>query len=328
MRLATVTPMSVLVTGGAGYIGSHVVRLLQQRGERVVVVDDLSNGRVQRVGDAPVVQVDLGTDAAAGALASAFAEHDVDAVIHFAARKQVGESVAKPARYWAQNVGGTANLLQAMEDAGVGKLVFSSSAATYGAPATALVREDGPAEPINPYGQTKLVGEWMSRAAGVAWGLRAANLRYFNVAGAGWSDLGDAAVMNLIPIVFRALDEGRAPVVFGDDYPTPDGSCIRDYVHVLDLARAHLAALDHLAADERPFDTFNVGSGSGSSVFEVLRVVREVTGVDVQPDVRERRAGDPPQLVADVSRINDTLGWSTTKDLTDIVASAWEAWRA
>ncbi|WP_328294907.1 UDP-glucose 4-epimerase GalE [Kineococcus sp. NBC_00420] len=319
--------MSVLVTGGAGYIGSHVVRLLQQRGEQVVVVDDLSNGRAARVGDATVVEVDLATDAAAPALADAFATHGVDAVVHFAARKQVGESVARPAHYWSQNVGGMANLLQAMETAGVGKLVFSSSAATYGAPQSAVVREDGPAEPINPYGQTKLVGEWMSRAAGVAWGLRAANLRYFNVAGAGWDDLGDSAVMNLIPIVFTALDAGEVPTVFGGDYPTPDGSCIRDYVHVLDLARAHLAALDHLGTEERPFDTFNVGSGAGSSVFEVLEVIRRVTGVDVAPDVRERRAGDPPQLVADVSRITSTLGWSTTKDLDDIVGSAWAAWK-
>ncbi|PRY12560.1 UDP-glucose 4-epimerase GalE [Kineococcus rhizosphaerae] len=320
--------MSVLVTGGAGYIGSHVVRLLQQRGTDVVVVDDLSNGRAQRVGDAPVVELDLATDAAAPALERAFAEHDVDAVIHFAARKQVGESVAKPARYWSQNVGGTANLLQAMESAGVGKLVFSSSAATYGAPAVEVVREDGPAEPINPYGQTKLVGEWMTRAAGVAWGLRAANLRYFNVAGAGWDDLGDSAVMNLIPIVFTALDAGRAPAVFGDDYPTPDGSCIRDYVHVLDLAKAHLAALDHLAGEDRPHDTFNVGTGRGASVFEVLAEIRAVTGVDLDPVVNARRAGDPPRLVADVERITSTLGWSATQDLHDIVASAWSAWRA
>ena len=259
---------------------------------------------------------------------AAFAEDGVEAVVHCAARKHVGESELQPGRYWSQNVGGTANLLQAMADGGVGKLVFSSSAATYGAPATDVVREDGPAEPINPYGQTKLVGEWMARAAGVAWGLRSASLRYFNVAGAGWDDLGDTAVMNLIPIVFEALDAGRAPVVFGGDYPTPDGSAIRDYVHVLDLAQAHLAALDHLAADERPHDVFNVGSGSGSSVLEVLAVVREVTGVDVEPDVRERRAGDPPRLVADVSRISETLGWSTTKDLRDIVASAWRARKA
>lgn len=320
--------MSVLVTGGAGYIGSHVVRLLQQRDEQVVVVDDLSNGRTERIGDAPVVQVDLARESAPELLTRAFSEHAVDAVIHFAARKQVGVSVQQPAMYWQQNVGGGANLLQAMADAGVGKLVFSSSAATYGAPDVDLVREDGPAEPINPYGQTKLVGEWMNRAAGVAWGLRSANLRYFNVAGAGWPDLGDSVVMNLIPIVFTALDEGRAPVVFGGDYPTPDGSAVRDYVHVHDLALAHLAALDGLDRDERPHDVYNVGTGSGSSVFEVLRVIGEVTGIDTTPDVRDRRAGDPPALVADVSRIEADLGWKASRDLTDIVTTAWEAWRA
>ncbi len=328
--MATITGMSVLVTGGAGFIGSHVVRLLQQRGEDVVVVDDLSNGRAERVGDSPLVQVDLAAEGAQEVLRGAFAEHSVDAVVHFAARKQVGESVQRPAWYWQQNVGGQANLLQAMQDAGVGRLVFSSSAATYGAPQVDVVREDGPAEPINPYGQTKLVGEWMNRAAGVAWGLRSANLRYFNVAGAGWPDLGDAVVMNLIPIVFTALDAGRAPVVLGDDYPTPDGSCVRDYVHVLDLAEAHLAALDHLAggAAEEGHDVFNVGTGAGASVFEVLRVVREVTGIDVEPEVRERRAGDPPRLVADVTRIREELGWTGSKDLHDVVSSAWEAWRA
>ncbi|MCI2237849.1 UDP-glucose 4-epimerase GalE [Paenibacillus sp. TRM 82003] len=322
--------MSVLVTGGAGFIGSHVVRLLQQRGDDVVVVDDLSNGRAERVGDSPLVRVDLAAEGAQEVLRAAFTEHSVDAVVHFAARKQVGESVERPARYWQQNVGGQANLLQAMQDAGVGRLVFSSSAATYGAPQVDVVREDGPAEPINPYGQTKLVGEWMNRAAGVAWGLRSANLRYFNVAGAGWPDLGDSVVMNLVPIVFTALDAGRAPVVFGDDYPTPDGSCVRDYVHVLDLAEAHLAALDHLAGDAagEAHDVFNVGTGTGASVFEVLRVVREVTGIDVEPEVRERRAGDPPQLVADVTRIREELGWTASKDLRDIVSSAWEAWRA
>ncbi|PPK97773.1 UDP-glucose 4-epimerase [Kineococcus xinjiangensis] len=319
--------MSVLVTGGAGYIGSHVVRLLQERGQDVVVVDDLSNGSASRTGGAPIVQVDLAVDAAPARLVEAMREHDVSSVIHFAARKQVGESVAKPAWYWKQNVGGTANLLLAMEEAGVSQLVFSSSAATYGAPATELVREDGPAEPINPYGQTKLVGEWMTQGAAVAWGLRAANLRYFNVAGAGWPDLGDPAAMNLIPMVFDRLERGEAPAIFGDDYPTPDGTCIRDYVHVLDLARAHLAALDHLATDERPFDVFNVGTGTGASVRQVIDEVRRASGREVEPVVNPRRPGDPPKLVADVSRVRDVLGWEASEDLTSIVGSAWEAWR-
>jgi UDP-glucose 4-epimerase len=165
----------------------------------------------------------------------------------------------------------------------------------------------------------------MSRAASRAWGLRAANLRYFNVAGTGWPDLADTAVMNLVPIVFAALREGKNPKVFGDDYATTDGSCVRDYVHVLDLAEAHLSALDYLDSDDRPYDVFNVGTGAGSSVFEVLAEIRKVSGLDFEIDIAERRAGDPPYLAADVSRINETLGWKAKKGLHEIVASAWEA---
>jgi UDP-glucose 4-epimerase len=188
-----------------------------------------------------------------------------------------------------------------------------------------FVGEDFNCKPINPYGETKLIGEWLGRAAGKAWGLRAVNLRYFNVAGAGWDDLADTAVANLIPIAFAALKAGEAPKVFGDDYATADGSCVRDYVHVLDLADAHLVALDYLERDDRNFDTFNVGTGTGSSVFEVLAEIKTATDIDFEPEVMPRRAGDPPYLCADVSRIKNELGWSASQDLASIVSSAWKA---
>ena len=317
--------MTVLVTGGAGYIGSHVVRLLQESGRKVVVIDNLSSGVQQRIGSAELVALDLADQDAPARLADLMRSHRVESVIHFAARKQVGESVLKPEWYFEQNIGGMAHLLQAMQQTGVEKLVFSSSAATYGIPAVDYVDEDYNCQPINPYGQTKLIGEWMVANAAKAWGLRGANLRYFNVAGAGWPDLADTAVMNLVPIVFAALRDGKAPIVFGDDYPTADGSCVRDYVHVLDLAHAHIAALDYLNRDERIHATFNVGSGSGSSVFEVLAEIKKVSGIDFAIDVQSRRAGDPPYLCADVARIKNELGWVAKHDLHDIIQSAWDA---
>ena len=322
--------MKVLVTGGAGYIGSHVVRLLQQRGDQVVVVDDMSAGVQARIGDAKLVTIDLAAPEALATLTKLFTDEAVDAVVHLAARKKVGESVEKPEWYYSQNVGGMANLMGAMREAGVKKLVFSSSAATYGMPNVGEVNEDYVCQPINPYGETKLVGEWMVDAAAAAWGLRGVNLRYFNVAGAGWPDLADTAVANLVPIVFEAIRNGKNPIVFGDDYDTPDGSCIRDYVHVHDLADAHLAAIDYLnsvdsSGDSRKFSTFNVGTGKGSSVFDVLAEIKKVSGIDFKIDVQPRRAGDPPALAADVSRIKNELGWTAKHDLHDIVQSAWEA---
>ena len=317
--------MSILVTGGAGYIGSHVVRLLQNQGAETIVVDDFSSGIDQRIGESKLVHLNLASPQAEAALVDAIREYQVDSVIHLAARKQVGESVEKPEMYFEQNIGGMANLLSAMRQTRVTKLVFSSSAATYGMPDVDLVSEDLHCEPINPYGQTKLIGEWMTANASRAWGLRAANLRYFNVAGAGWPDLADTAVMNLVPIVFAALKAGQNPKVFGTDYPTPDGSCVRDYVHVLDLAEAHIAALDYLDQDERQHSTFNVGTGVGSSVLEVLEEIRTVSGIDFEIDFASRRAGDPPRLCADVSRIAETIGWTAKRNLHDIIESAWHA---
>jgi UDP-glucose 4-epimerase len=317
--------MSVLVTGGAGYIGSHVVRLLHQRGDSVIVVDDLSSGLVERIGSSKIVQLNLASPNAVEVLTQTMRDHEVTSVIHLAAQKQVGVSVQEPERYFSENIGGMANLLAAMRQTGVDRLVFSSSAATYGMPDVDSVTEDAACNPINPYGETKLIGEWMSANASRAWGLRAANLRYFNVAGAGWPELADTAVMNLVPIVFAALKAGKDPVVFGDDYPTPDGSCIRDYVHVHDLAEAHLSALDYLERDDRKFSTFNVGTGAGSSVFEVLNEVKRVTGIDFKIDLQARRAGDPPSLCANVSRIEEELGWTAKRGLPEIIESAWAA---
>lgn len=317
--------MKVLVTGGAGYIGSHVVRSLAERGDSVVIVDDLSEGLLPRVAPHQLLSLDIASEGAIEALVDFMKSEKVEAVIHLAARKKVGESVEKPEWYYSQNIGGQANLLMAMREANVRKLVFSSSAATYGMPDVDQVTEDTECRPINPYGETKLIGEQLVSRSAVAWGLRGVNLRYFNVAGAGWPDLADTAVANLIPIVFSAIRSGKTPKVFGDDYQTPDGSCVRDYVHVQDLALAHLAALDYLESESREYNTFNVGTGLGSSVFKVLEEIRKVSGVDFKLEVVPRRAGDPPYLCADVNRIKRTLGWQAKYGLHEIVESAWTA---
>ncbi len=320
--------MSTLVTGGAGYIGSHVVRLLQERGERVVVVDDLSSGYAERIGDAALVQVDISKDEALRILTETMIDYDVDAVIHFAAQKQVGVSVQRPSLYYRQNVGGMANLLRAMYDSGVRDIVFSSSAAVYGQPTVDLVPEDAPTEPINPYGQTKLIGEQMLADCTRAWNLNYIALRYFNAAGAGWNDLADTYTLNLIPIALEVLAQGGEPVVFGDDYPTPDGTCVRDYVHVLDLAKAHLVALDALRDKSVVNRAFNVGTGRGSSVFEVLDALREASDWDFGQEIGPRREGDPATLVADCSSIELALGWKAELGLPQIVESAWTARQA
>jgi UDP-glucose 4-epimerase len=315
--------MKLLVTGGAGYIGSHVVRAAEAAGHSCVVVDNLSTGLVKRI-SCPIVELELSSPDSVSLLARLMREHKFDSVIHLAARKQVGESVQKPEEYFLENLGGLGNLLLAMREVGLKSLVFSSSAATYGMPDVDLVSEDYPGVPINPYGQTKLIGELMVENAEV-WGLKGVNLRYFNVAGAGASDLADTAALNLIPIAINAIKAGKAPVVFGTDYPTPDGSCIRDYVHVEDLALAHLAAVDYLVGEGQQFKTFNVGTGVGASVIEVLDALKIASGNDFEVSISERRAGDPPRLVADVSRIEQVLGFRTKHDLTSIVQSAWDA---
>jgi UDP-glucose 4-epimerase len=317
--------MSVLVTGGAGYIGSHVARILSQSGTEVVVVDNYSTGLDSRVLGLPGASLELSDPGAIPALEQLMTAHKVTAVVHLAALKQVGESVENPEEYFLKNLGGQANLLKAMKNTSVKKLVFSSSAATYGVPDVDLVSETQSPEPINPYGQSKLIGEWMAKNAQVAWGLSHVSLRYFNVAGAGWPDLADTQKLNLIPIIFAAIKEGTKPKVFGNDYPTIDGSCVRDYVHVMDLAKAHVAALDHLENTSRQHDVFNVGTGTGSSVLEVIQQVKKTTGVDFDFEIASRRAGDPPKLIADVVRINQVMNWKAENGLAEIVESAWQA---
>lgn len=317
--------MTTLVIGGAGYIGAHVVQLLLERGESVAVVDDLSTGFRNRIGDAPLIEQDVTADGAVEVLEREMRERGVKAVIHFAAHKQVGESVEKPEMYWHDNIGGLANVLDAAARAGVRDFVFSSSAAVYGTPDVDLVDEELECRPINPYGATKYVGEWMLADAERAHGMRTVALRYFNVAGAGSPELADTLVMNLVPIVLDTLECGKGPKVFGNDYDTPDGTCIRDYVHVEDLADAHVAALGYLENDEREHRVFNVGTGKGSSVLEVIDAIGRAKGIEITPEIAPRRAGDPARLVCSTERIEKALGWKSSKDLDDIVRSAVEA---
>ncbi|MER7051200.1 UDP-glucose 4-epimerase GalE [Streptomyces sp. NPDC000351] len=319
--------MSWLVTGGAGYIGGHVVRALVDGGERVVVYDDLSTGAADRVPD-PVPLV-VGSVLDGTLLEGAMRDHAVTGVVHVAAKKQVGESVERPLHYYRENVTGLRTLLEAMTSAGVARLVFSSSAAVYGMPDVDLVTEDTPCLPMSPYGETKLVGEWLINAAARAHGIRAASLRYFNVAGAAAPELSDSGAFNLIPMVFERLEAGDAPRVFGDDYATPDGTCVRDYIHVQDIASAHLAAARRLKdAPEGTSLTLNIGRGEGSSVREMVDRILQVTGrQDLAPRVTARRPGDPARVVASADRAHEELGWSARHDLDDMIESAWQGWR-
>lgn len=321
--------MTVLVTGGCGYIGAHVVHALHQAGQEAVVVDDLSYGKPSRIEGARLYGMDIAAPGADKRMAEIMKEHEVDSVIHFAARKQVGESVEKPLWYYQQNLNGMLNVLSAMKESGAGKLVFSSSAATYGVPPVDVVPEDVvPMLPINPYGQTKLFGEWMARACEKSFGLRFCALRYFNVAGCGPVELEDPAILNLIPMVFDRLRQGKAPAIFGADYPTSDGTCVRDYIHVSDLADAHIAALSYLDRDERKYDAFNVGTGEGTSVRQIVDEIKSVTGLPFTESIEKRRAGDPPHLIGSPKRINEEMDWHAKYDVHDIVESAWAAWQA
>jgi UDP-glucose 4-epimerase len=309
-----------LVTGGAGYIGSHVVRSLVGAGHGVVVLDDLSTGLAARV-DGPLVVGDCGD---AALVRATLAEHAISGVVHLAAGKAVEESVRDPLGYYRRNLFTMVELLDAMADCGIDRFVYSSSAAVYGETTTASVGEDDPTVPVNPYGETKLAGEWLIRGQARAVGLRYAALRYFNVAGAGAPELADTTTSNLVPLVLGAIEQGVAPRIFGDDYPTPDGTCVRDYIHVADLAQAHVAVIAPLAGDGAAA-VYNVGCGVGYSVREVISVAADITGRAVVPEVTLRRPGDPAQVVADNTRITTRTSWRPRHDLRDMVASAWDA---
>ncbi|MGW4287815.1 UDP-glucose 4-epimerase GalE [Streptomyces sp. NPDC004673] len=318
--------MTWLITGGAGYIGAHVARALHDAGEDVVVLDDLSAAVPERLpGGVALVE---GSTLDGDLLKRVFAEHGVTGVVHLAARKQVGESVAEPVRYYRENIGGLATLLDAIADAGVRRLVFSSSAAVYGNPDVDLITEDTPCAPVNPYGETKLAGEWLVRAAGQAHGISTVCLRYFNVAGAAAPELADTGVFNIVPMVFDRLTRDEAPRIFGADYPTPDGTCVRDYIHVTDLAEAHLAAARRLADGSVTGDlTLNIGRGEGVSVRELITVIGEVTGDRRTPVVEDRRPGDAPRAVASAERAAAELGWRARLGVPEMVASAWAGWQ-
>ncbi|MCK1821215.1 UDP-glucose 4-epimerase GalE [Streptomyces sp. XM83C] len=308
-----------LVTGGAGYVGGVVAQHLLEAGHDVVVLDNLSTGFREGVpSGATFIEGDI-RDAAQ------WLDPSFDAVLHFAAYSQVGESVARPEKYWDNNVGGTMALLAAMREAGVRKLVFSSTAATYGEPVRTPVTETDPTAPTSPYGATKLAVDHMITGEAAAHGLGAVSLRYFNVAGAH-GDFGERhdPESHLIPLVLQVAQGRREAVsVFGDDYPTPDGTCVRDYIHVADLAEAHLLALGAATPGEHLI--CNLGNGNGFSVREVIETVRQVTGHPIPEVVAPRRGGDPAVLVASAAKAREKLGWNPTRaDLAGIVADAWE----
>ncbi|CAN5139750.1 UDP-glucose 4-epimerase GalE [soil metagenome] len=315
--------MTWIVTGGAGYIGSHVARAFLADGIDVVVIDDLSSGRAGFVPHGAVLEQGSLVDAAF--VDRVFAEHPATGVIHLAGFKYAGVSVSRPLHTYSQNVTATVNLLEAMQAAGVSSMVFSSSAAVYGTTPAAFVTEQTPTTPESPYGETKLIGEWMIADQARATGLRHTSLRYFNVVGSATPAVSDTSPHNLFPLVFRALLAGDTPKIFGDTYPTPDGTCVRDYVHVADVAAAHVAAARKLDA-RVPLDrAYNLGSGSGSSVREIMTEMAAVTGIDFTPEVMPARPGDPARIVASGERAARDVGWAPRHTLRDMIASGWEA---
>lgn len=322
-RPADPSGLSVLVTGGAGYIGSHTAEVLRGRGHRPIVLDNLERGHREAVPDVPLVIGDVGDRQL---VEEVLREHGASAVIHFAALKSVEESQQDPLRYFRANVMGTLQLLEAMAATGTTLLVYSSSCAVYGTPAVLPVDESAPLRPDNPYGETKAAVErildWMSGRSPI----RSVRLRYFNAAGAaldGSNGEDPRGAANLIPIVLSAALGRRGPVTInGIDYETPDGTAIRDYVHVLDLAEAHALAIDHLARGGGP-EVMNLGTGRGASVREIVDIAERASGRRIETVAGPRRPGDPPAVVADPSRAAAVLGWRSRFDLDDIITSAW-----
>ncbi|HEY8281803.1 MAG TPA: UDP-glucose 4-epimerase GalE [Leifsonia sp.] len=318
--------MAWLVTGGAGYIGAHVVRAFRHEGIDVVVVDDLSSGHAEFVPEH--VPFYRGTILDGQLLERIFAENRVTGVVHVAGFKYAGVSVQRPLHTYEQNVTATAVLLATMQEAGVDAIVFSSSAAVYGTPDVDIVTEQTPKSPESPYGESKLIGEWLLRDQGVAAGLRHTSLRYFNVVGSGDPALRDTSPHNLFPLVFDALVAGRTPRINGDDYPTPDGTCVRDYIHVSDLAVSHVAAAKRLDARAGIEPVYNLGSGDGVSVGRIMTTVASVTGIPFTPEVGPRRPGDPARIVASGDFAARDLDWRMRHSLDEMVRSAWKARQA
>jgi UDP-glucose-4-epimerase GalE len=313
----------ILVTGGAGYIGSHTVRRLLEQGYEVAVVDNLSKGYKHNVPAKLLYEIDIADTAA---VAEAMRQNRTEAVVHFAAFIAVGESMVEPERYFGNNTAGSLSLMTAMLRAGVKHIVFSSTAAVYGNPAIVPIPETSCIQPVNPYGESKVMVETMLRWFDRLHQVTSVCLRYFNASGGDPEGrLGEEhePETHLIPLLLRAAITGEPVTVFGDDYPTPDGTCIRDYIHVDDLAQAHILALEHLMGGGAS-DQFNVGTGDGHSVMETIRAVEEVTGRKVPYKIGPRRPGDPPQLVAASDKLKSTLGWQPKyTDIRTIVQHAW-----
>jgi UDP-glucose 4-epimerase len=320
--------MAILVTGGAGYIGSHSVLTLQKAGYEVIVLDNLVYGHQDLVETILKVKLIVGSTGDRSLLREIFATHQIDAVMHFAAYAYVGESVTQPAKYYNNNVVGTLTLLEAMLEANINKFVFSSTCATYGVPDSVPITEDQSQNPINPYGATKLMVEKILQDFNQAYDFRSVCLRYFNAAGADPNgNLGEDhnPETHLIPLVLQtALGHRESISIFGTDYDTPDGSCIRDYIHVLDIAQAHILALKYLLS-EGATDVFNLGNGSGFSVKEVIETARQITGKEIKAELSDRRPGDPPSLVGSGIKAQKILGWQPAySNLDDIISHAWQ----
>lgn len=319
--------MKALLTGGTGYIGSHTVHALRASGHRVVVIDRKAPSHATLIADAPFVLGDI-TDRVL--VDKVLGDHDIDAVVHIAADKSVDESMRDPTKYFDNNTGGTLSVLAAMQRRGVSHLVFSSSCSVYGTPDANPIIESTPPHPESPYGESKLLSERMLRWFDECHAIRSMSLRYFNVAGASLDgSIGEdwSGSTNLIPVVIKATLGLAEPIkVFGTDYPTPDGTAIRDYIHVVDLAEAHVRALDHLERGGRT-DVLNIGTGRGASVREVIRTVEDVSGRPVPHELVGRRAGDPSAVWADTGKARRTLGWEPTFGLREIIETAWR-WHA
>ena len=311
----------VLVTGGAGYIGAHVAAELLKSGYSIRIYDDFSNGLHRRV-DGKFRDIVDGDILDRVKLLAAL--DGIDAVIHLAAKKSVEESVKDPLKYYENNVGGTLNLLGAMAAKGVKQLVYSSSAAVYSPNDKEAVVEDDPTAPLSPYGASKLLSEQLISSVGSAEQISNISLRYFNVVGSNIAEFGDNSKDNLVPKVFLALKNGKRPQIYGSDYPTPDGTCIRDYIHVQDLALAHLAALKKVESGYIS-QVYNVGSGKGYSVKEMMDQISKSIGRDINPEVSQARTGDSPKLIASIDKIKEQLGWSPKASLEEMIDSAWQA---